>query len=346
MRRRKAYDGFSPAVSKGSRIPADAGVPGTNSGGEMLELNDSMEGKSAAADEKDREGTVESTNDEISLHYGNLCLWRAMAPAIVLHLGGVDFKFVRYEQYFGEAMRRAAKAAGSGKAPWLVVNGRVLTQTGAIARFCSDIAGFTPKDPFDAAKVDEVIQCITDFYEEWTRVTAEGFKLNNGSRKQQQKIPSLLEKLREDIGPFFFNYMNKLLKENGAEDHAFLVGNKLTVADIALWRMVGSLSDDACTTSPIKYWPVDMTHRRWPLVYSHVKRIDAHPLIRAYMLRLWPPGFAVSPFPGRFPNPVDGKWQNMGTSLEPPDINYVKFWASRGVVDPDVAVEFTDGEHR
>ena len=132
--------------------------------------------------------------------------------------------------------------------------------------------------------------------------------------------------------------MDKLLRENGAEDHAFLVGDSLTVADVALWRMVGSMSDDACTTSPVKYWPREMTDRRYPRVACHVKRIDAHPLIRAYMLKLWPPGFAVSPFPGRgFPNPVDGKWQNMGTSLEPADIQYVQFWAKRGVVDPDNA---------
>ena len=342
MRRRHAYDGFSPAVSKGSTIPADDGVLGADSGREVHEIENSMEVKCEPGDERDCEEKVESTTNEISLHYGNLCLWRVMAPAIMLHLGGVEFNFVRYKQFFGEKMRRESKAAGSGKAPWLVVNGKVLTQTGAISRYASDIAGFTPKDPFLAAKVDEVVQCITDFYEEWTRVTAEGFKLNNGSRKQQQKIPLLLEKLREDIGPSFFNYMDRLLKENDAEEHAFLVGNNLTVADVALWRMVGSLSNDACTSSPIKYWPVEMTNRRWPLVYTHVKRIDAHPLIRAYMLKLWPPGFAVSPFPGRFPNPVDGKWQNMGTSLEPPEIKHVKFWRSRGVVDPDGAVEFTD----
>ena len=341
MRRRKAYDGFVPATTRGGRIPADDGGGGKAGGCEEAAAAKTV-AKSAVADESlspQPLKTLKISTLKISLHYGNLCLWRVMAPAIVLHLGRVDFELVRYKQFFGEEMRRAAKAAGSGRAPWMIVNGRCLTQTSAICRFAADIAGCTPANPFLAAKVDEVVQSITDFYEIWTNITAEGFALSKGSRKRQQKIPKLLERLQEEEGPFFFNFMDKILRENDANDHAFLVGDDLTIADVALWRLVGSLSDDVSTSSPVKYWPREMTERRYPRVAKFVKRIDAHPLIRAYMIKLWPPGFAVSPFPGRgFPKPIDGKWQNMGTSLEPPDVRHVQFWAARGVVDPDGAV--------
>ena len=344
MRRRKAYDGFVPATTSGGRIPAEDEGGGGGGGGEDAPAKSVDRGDCGS-----KEGAKEAKEDapppplKIALHYGNLCLWRIMAPAIVMHLGGVDFQLVRYRQFFGEEMRRAAKAAGSGQAPWMIVNGRCLTQTSAICRFAADVAGLTPADPFLAAKVDEVVQSITDFYNAWTKITAEGFALSTASRKKQQKIPKLLERLREEEGPFFFNFMDKILRENDADDHAFLVGDNLTVADVALWRMVGSLSDDVSTSSPVKYWPREMTERRYPRVATFVRRIDAHPLIRAYMLKLWPPGFAVSPFPGRgFPNPTDGKWQNMGTSLEPPDVHHAKFWAARGVVDPDGAVDQSD----
>jgi hypothetical protein len=32
------------------------------------------------------------------------------------------------------------------------VDGKPLAQTGAMARYCADLAGLTPKDPFDAAR--------------------------------------------------------------------------------------------------------------------------------------------------------------------------------------------------
>jgi|SouAtlMetagenome_1021521.scaffolds.fasta_scaffold655078_1 hypothetical protein len=36
------------------------------------------------------------------------------------------------------------------------VDGKLLAQTGAMARYCADLAGMTPKDPFDAARCDEL----------------------------------------------------------------------------------------------------------------------------------------------------------------------------------------------
>merc|ERR1712224_906286 len=126
---------------------------------------------------------------------------------------------------------------------------------------------------------------------------------------------------------------NKDANRNDAK--GFIVGSELTVADIALWRLVGSLSDDAPTTAPIRYWPRDLNDR-YPLLKELVERIDAHPRIRKAMEEWWPRGKAISPYPGRgFPDPKDGKWQAMGTSLEPPKIKHLKFWHDRGEVDED-----------
>merc|ERR1711933_113870 len=88
--------------------------------------------------------------------------WRAEISRIALHLGGVEFEDVRWTPYFGEEMLAAAKAAGNGHAPWIEVDGKFLFQTSAIARYCSDLAGLTPTDAWLAAKVDEVVQSVTD----------------------------------------------------------------------------------------------------------------------------------------------------------------------------------------
>ena len=269
MRRRRAYDGFVPATTKGGKIPASAtGADVRNVGGDgAAGRAEEAASKTAGAGPPQGSGSKETELGTAPLSASRFTTATYVSGASWLRqsccISGVDFELVRYRQFFGEEMRSKAREAGSGIAPWMIVNGRCLTQTSAICRFASDIAGITPADPFLAAKVDEVVQSITDFYEVWTRITAEGFALSKGSRKKQQKIPKLIERLREEEGPFFFSFIDKLLRENGAEDHAFLVGDSLTVADVALWRMVGSMSDDACTTSPVKYWPREMTDRRY-----------------------------------------------------------------------------------
>ena len=64
------------------------------------------------------------------------------------------------------ADRDSLKEAGKcplGQFPTMEVDGKIVCQTGAIARFCGKLGGFYPKDDdFAAAKIDEIIDTATD----------------------------------------------------------------------------------------------------------------------------------------------------------------------------------------
>ena len=207
---------------------------------------------------------------------------------------------------------------------------RTLSQTSAIIRYCADLAGLTPIDPFLAAKVDQVIQTCTDFHEIWN------IAVNNGrtahKKENTKQVQIIVTQLRFD-GAKHMKFFEKLIKDN-MDSEWFIVSNKMTVADIALWKMIGTLSGDHATSSPVLFWPRELLEE-WPLLQNLIDRINAHPLIHNYVLSLFPHGKGESPYPGRMANPRDGQWPGMGFSLECPDQKWVKWWRDeQGIFDP------------
>ena len=59
-------------------------------------------------------------------------------------------------------MRAAGELKGGGQVPQLHIGDEVLSQSNAIATYCSKLAGPVPSDPLAAARVDEIIQFITE----------------------------------------------------------------------------------------------------------------------------------------------------------------------------------------
>ena len=112
-----------PATTKGGKIlpsatGADAHVGGDGAAGGPRRPPEDPGGPPRAADQRNR-AWVGASQHRASLRQP-MSLAR-MAPAIMLHLG-VDFELVRYRQFFGEEMRSKAREAGSGIAPWMIVN--------------------------------------------------------------------------------------------------------------------------------------------------------------------------------------------------------------------------------
>merc|ERR1712038_540768 len=97
---------------------------------------------------------------KIVIHYFDFPFWRAEVSRLALHLGKVEFedKKIKDMKEFKES-----GVAPFGQAPILEVDGKVVAQTGAIARYCGKVSGFYPKDDdFAAAKIDEIIDTATD----------------------------------------------------------------------------------------------------------------------------------------------------------------------------------------
>ena len=101
--------------------------------------------------------------ETLTIHYGNIPVWRAEVARLALMLGNVDFVDKRYAPYFGPEMYTQAKKFNAGQAPWITLsNGRVLGQTSAILRYCADISQLSSADPWECAKVDEIVNVATE----------------------------------------------------------------------------------------------------------------------------------------------------------------------------------------
>ena len=162
-----------------------------------------------------------------------------------------------------------------GQAPLLEVDGKPIAQAGAIARYCGKLSGHYPKDDdFAAAKIDEIIDTANDMTTEMElTMKMEGAEAQTAARA----------KLIADDGKMtrYFKALEMLLKENGST--GFFVGKTMTIADIAMWRLLGWFNGGYL-------WglPTDLIDK-YTLLSKFWNDIDANPCIRAYMVAKYPP---------------------------------------------------------
>ncbi len=200
---------------------------------------------------------------KIRLTYFNFPFWRAETSRLALHIGGIEFEDVRP----GRDDFRAKKAAGEfpyGQLPVLEVDGEMFAQSVAIAKFCGKLSGLYPKDDDLAAmRVDEFLDAAA-------QITS----LVNPS--MAEKDPAKRAEMREELGqetlPRWFGLLEQRM---GPGD--YLVGDSITVADLAIWRLLGWL-----TGGILDGIPNDLLkpHSR---LEAHFKRIDEREDIRAWM---------------------------------------------------------------
>ena len=199
----------------------------------------------------------------IRLTYFNFPFWRAETSRLALHLGGIDFEDNRLS---GDAFR-AKKEAGDfpyGQLPVLEVDGQIFAQSVAIAKFCGKLSGLYPKDDELAAlKVDEFLDAAA-------QITS----LVNPSMRE--KNPEKRAALRHELGQETFpHWLSLVEKRMGSGD--YLVGDALTVADLAIWRLMGWL-----TGGVLDGIPRDLLDQH-PRLKAHFDRVDGDPKIRAWM---------------------------------------------------------------
>ena len=159
-----------------------------------------------------------------------------------------------------------------GQAPILEVDGKVITQTGAIARYCGKQGGFYPRDDdFAAAKIDELIDTATDI----TVCVGATMRMADPKEKMEARANLAADKL-----PMYFSALEKMMKENGST--GYFVGNKMTIADIAMWRLFGWFKGGA-----LDGIPTDILDS-YPLLTQLFNNMDANPQIKAWMESQYP----------------------------------------------------------
>ena len=96
-----------------------------------------------------------------------------------------------------------------GQAPILEVDGKVISQTGGIARYCGKLGGFYPKDnDFEAAKIDEIIDTATDI----TGMIASTLQATMG---EKEKLDARAKMATEKL-PMYFSALEGIMRANGS----------------------------------------------------------------------------------------------------------------------------------
>eukprot|EP00930_Biecheleria_cincta_P043747 TRINITY_DN30022_c0_g2_i1.p1 TRINITY_DN30022_c0_g2~~TRINITY_DN30022_c0_g2_i1.p1 ORF type:complete len:301 (-),score=53.22 TRINITY_DN30022_c0_g2_i1:81-983(-) len=200
----------------------------------------------------------------IKVFYGDMPFWRAECIRMTLFLGGVNFEDVR------DKKRDDLKAEGKltfGATPVLEVDGKMLSQTQAMAAYCSRLAGLHPDSDWGAAKVDEAINGCTDV----TMTVGRTFSLPAEEKvKARQELIKPEGRLSMHLGG-----LEKLLRENGSTGYA--VGDSITVADLAIWRLIGWIGSGV-----IDGIPKDYVSKTFPEITKLCATVDCHPKVQEW----------------------------------------------------------------
>ena len=156
---------------------------------------------------------------------------------LALFLGAVPFEDIRIKKESYDDFKLTGKLPNGKLPPFrqlpvLEVDGKLIAQTGAIARYCGKLTGLYPTDnDIDAGKIDQIIEAAQDI----------NYIVSISSReKNSEKKKIAREILSTKHLPKWFQFLENLIKENNKSK--WFVGESITIADLAIWRLLGWLS--------------------------------------------------------------------------------------------------------
>ena len=173
---------------------------------------------------------------KITLYYFKIPFWRAEVTRLSLYIGDIPFEDYRIEGNDYDKFKKTGELPNKKIAPFkqlpvLDVDGKIFAQTGAIARFCGKLSGLYPKnDDYKAALIDQIIEGAQDIN---YLVTLSGRDKDLERKKIARDI------LATRHLPKWFRFLEDLLKQN--TESIYFVGSDLTIADLAIWRLLGWL---------------------------------------------------------------------------------------------------------
>ena len=209
----------------------------------------------------------------IKIYYSNLPFWRAEVLRVSLFIKDIPFEDVRVSREEFIHMIKTGFLPNGKRSPFhqlpvMEVDGEIIGQTGAVARYCGKISNLYADDMLKAAKIDQIIDAATDI----TNVVSPTIREKDEVKKiEDRKI--LVNKLL----PRWFRYLENLL----LEDDSIWFVEKMTIADIAMWRLLGWLTSgiiDGIPTSIIDDFP--------KLKNIH-HQVHTHPKVQEWMLKTY-----------------------------------------------------------
>ena len=159
------------------------------------------------------------------------------------------------------------------------------------ARYCGKQGGFYPRDDdFAAAKIDEIIDTATDI----TNALGKTFRMEEEEKKAARVV------LATETLPKYFAALEKMMTENGSTGLTttyvlkilsvaikicfigFYVGKSMTIADLAMWRLLGWVSGGA-----LDGIPKDLVES-YPQLNSNMIATGSIEKVKSYMAEKYP----------------------------------------------------------
>ena len=210
----------------------------------------------------------------IKVYYSHTPFWRAEVLRVSLYISNIPFEDVRISRDEFINMIKTGFLPNGKRVPFhqlpvIEVDGEIIGQTGAIARYCGKISNLYSNDNINAAKIDQIIDAATDI----TNIVSPTIR----EKDEQKKIEDRLL-LKNKLLPRWFKYLENILSQETSE---WFVENKMTIADIAMWRLLGWLTSgiiDGIPPSIIDNYP--------KLKNIHYK-VHHHPKVQEWMLKTY-----------------------------------------------------------
>ena len=210
---------------------------------------------------------------KLILYYFSIPFWRAEVTRLCLYMNDIEFVDHRISDTERDQFKKNGQLPNGMIAPFcqlpvLEVDGKIVAQTRAIARFCGKLSGMYPPDnDFDAARVDQIIEAAQDI----------NYIVSiSGREKNLEKKLLARERLTKVHLPKWFQFLENLLIENNESD--WFVGNSMTIADLSIWGLLGWL-----TSGLLDGVPKSVLDPYKNLIELKNK-ISQHPKIKEWML--------------------------------------------------------------
>ena len=212
---------------------------------------------------------------KLKIYYSHTPFWRAEVLRVSLFIGNIPFDDVRVSREDFRDVILTGKLKNIIEIPFhqlpvLEIDGKIVGQTGAIARYCGKLSNLYPEDNFLAAKVDQIIDTATDI----TNLVSPTVREKNEIIKKEMR-----ERLTKKLLPRWFNYLENLLQKE--ENSQWFVDNKMSIADIAMWRLLGWLKSGMLDGIPRNICD------NFPKLNNLYSEVHKHPKVQEWMLKTY-----------------------------------------------------------
>lgn len=190
---------------------------------------------------------------------------RAWVTRVCLKMGGIAFndETISFEEFgIARGPNGYSPAIPLGQLPILTLpNGKIITQSGAIARYAAKLANLYPTDPEDALVIEEVIEVVVDCT----------------GKIPQDKDPEAKKRLREEYAakelPKYLSLLANRLSSSGTP---YVVGSSITIADLYIYHMLTGVRKG-------NYDHVDPnSDAAFPIFQSFIETMEANPSFAPY----------------------------------------------------------------